>query len=155
LVAASLLRWAGFEPALARLRDVLALVLLASVGSTAVSATLGVLSLWAGGAIHPDALGATWRAWWVGDAPGALVVGPLLFTWLQRSAWRWRRPGREAGLLILALVASSVAVFFDLPSGADSLPRQAYLTFPFLIWAALRFRQRGAVLAIFLVSAIA
>jgi len=39
-------RRAGFQPALGRLRDVLALVFLAAVLSTPISATIGVFSLW-------------------------------------------------------------------------------------------------------------
>src|SRR5436309_2879516 len=52
LLGAYLLRAAGFRMSLDRVRDVLALVVLAAGLSTMASATLGVTSLWIGDQIH-------------------------------------------------------------------------------------------------------
>src|SRR6266851_4962172 len=108
LVGAYLLqRGAGFQPALGRLRDVLALIFLAAVLSTPVSATIGVCSLWLGGGMALTAFGRTWLTWWVGDLLGALVFAPLLLTWASR-------PVRQVPALRVAeamlLAASLVAV---------------------------------------------
>src|SRR5256884_2426956 len=49
-------RMMDFRPSLERVRDVIALVVVGALASTALSATLGVASLWASGAVAPDAL---------------------------------------------------------------------------------------------------
>lgn len=59
-----------------RLVDVLALVVLAAGLSTTVSATVGVAVLRGAGIVQPGHVLETWRAWWVGDALGDLVVAP-------------------------------------------------------------------------------
>jgi integral membrane sensor domain MASE1 len=51
----------GFRPALARLRDVFGLVVLAAGLSTLLSATLGVTSGWLGGFIPSASYGQVWR----------------------------------------------------------------------------------------------
>src|SRR3989449_2303339 len=63
-------RVADFRPSLAGLRDVFALVTLAALVSPLVSATIGVLSLWASGMIERAAAGHLWFVWWSGDAMG-------------------------------------------------------------------------------------
>ena len=79
VVGAHLLRRVGdFMPSLERVRDVLALVVLAAVGSTALAATIGVGSLIAGGEVSVDEFGSVWRVWWLGDMGGDLLVAPLL-----------------------------------------------------------------------------
>jgi integral membrane sensor domain MASE1 len=70
LVGAFLLSQVGFRTSLERLRDVGALVLLAGVLSTIVSATIGVTSLKADGLVHHGMLLSTWRVWWLGDLGG-------------------------------------------------------------------------------------
>src|SRR5262245_35604224 len=49
VVASTLLSRVRFRPALARVPDVIALIVLGAVLSTAVSATIGVTALWIGG----------------------------------------------------------------------------------------------------------
>src|SRR6266704_352857 len=74
-------RVADFRPSLAGLRDVLALVTLAALISPLVSATIGVLSLWASGMIERAATGHLWFVWWSGDAMGDLLSAPPLLIW--------------------------------------------------------------------------
>jgi signal transduction histidine kinase len=147
-------RVVGFRPTLDRLRDVLALVGLAALLSTLVSATLGVTSGWLGGVIPAANVGKAWGAWWLGDMLGDLVLAPLLFAWARRprivtSPGRWA----EAGALLLSLLAVGLLIFGKL--FATTLSRSPYILFPFLIWAALRFGPRGAVTGTFVVSALA
>jgi signal transduction histidine kinase len=151
-----LMRVPGFRTSLDRVRDVLALVVLAAAASTAVSATTGVLSLYVAGIATRAQLGEAWLAWWVGDAIADLVVAPLLlvhaFAPMPRLAPRRRF---EAFVLIAVVVAVNVMIFSS--SSANEVTRigHAYLVFPPLIWAALRFGQRGAVTTTFLTTVIA
>jgi diguanylate cyclase (GGDEF)-like protein/PAS domain S-box-containing protein len=85
--------------------------------------------------------------WWVGDSLGALIVGGTLMVWTQRL----RLPPRRR--LEAAVGFSGVTVVAFVAFGND-VP-YSYLVFPFVIWAALRFTQRGAAIAMLLTSAIA
>src|SRR6266850_888698 len=149
LAGANLLRLARFQPGLERVRDVLALVLLAAL----VSALIGVGSLWAGGVVHGSEAPAATQAWWIGDALGNLVIAPALFVWTARprlsfGRWRWLEALAIAGLL----VGFSLGIFSG--SGAGLL-RQTYMVFPALVLAASRFGPHGASTGVLLVSAIA
>lgn len=137
----------GFDPALERLRDVLALAS-AAVAATVASATLGVMSLWLSGAIDRDAIGRLWPVWWSGDAVGILLLAPLLLTWAEavrrRPAWTWRR-SVEAAALGVALMLLTSLVF-------RARGTYVYAVFPVVVWAALRFGTRGAATSAMLIA---
>jgi integral membrane sensor domain MASE1/anti-sigma regulatory factor (Ser/Thr protein kinase) len=140
VIGAWLLDRFGFRPSLERLRDLFALVVLAAVISTAVSATIGVASLSIGDSLSEGTL-STWRVWWLGDMGGDLLVASTIFVLVTH--WPYRDlPGRaaEAVALMVALVGIELLVFsHDVPA--------TYLAFPIIIWAALRFLQPGASVA--------
>ena len=151
IVGAYLLRRIpGFDPSLTRVRDTLGLIVGAAVISTLVSATIGVGSLVLGNRI-PDGSGLeTWRAWWLGDAIGDLLVAPMLLV----SATRARFPSGNRLLEALALGATTLAVGIVVFYGSgDYGALTAYLIFPVGIWAALRFGPRGAAATILVASA--
>jgi integral membrane sensor domain MASE1 len=140
---------AGFRPSLERAVDVLRLVLLGAVISTAVSATIGTSSLLAGGEIDGEEFGSVWRTWWFGDMGGALVVAPALM--VAVTHWPFRiAAGRIAEVVgLTALVAGTVLLVFT---------RELPITFalvPLPLVAAFRFGQPGAVLASLISAAIA
>ncbi|HLK38706.1 MAG TPA: MASE1 domain-containing protein [Polyangiaceae bacterium] len=154
LGAWALRRVARFRPSLERVRDVLALISLAAVASTCVSATLGVASLRLGGVVEQAALGETWRAWWVGDLVGDLVFAPILLVFLSPSETGPEAPsvdrsrrGIELTALAAVFVGSSALVFWWDRPDRPAFFAHAYAIFPFLIWAALRFGPRGAAVA--------
>jgi PAS domain S-box-containing protein len=149
-------RFIHFDNRLARIRDVLALVIASAVVGTAVSATIGVTSLCLGGVQSWSMYGQLWRTWWLGDAVGALVVAPLVLTWA--TAWhRIRHPERlrEAAILLAAAAGMSLIVFAG-PLGllTTNHPLE-FAVFPFIIWAALRFGQWGTATVTGITSAIA
>src|SRR5262249_30069921 len=135
---------ARFRESLDRLRDVLGLVVLAAVGSTLVSATLGVGSGLLGGVIAPSDAARAWRTWWLGDMLADLVLAPLLFVWLCRPLPSLSVKQRaEAAVLLVVLIVAGLVIFFELSS--SPLSEHPYFLFPLLIWAAVRFGLRGAV----------
>jgi signal transduction histidine kinase len=148
---ATVLLWrlVGRRAGLDRL-DQIGRMLIAIAPATAISATVGSITLLVEGTIQSDEVAKIWRTIWIGDSTGALVVLPLILVWAQslRSGWRPGRaldsPGRvlEAMAMLAAVVGLSAIAF------TSSTP-VAYLVFPALIWAALRFGQRGATLAVF------
>jgi signal transduction histidine kinase len=150
-------RLARFERTFDSLRHVLGLILGAAGASTLVSATIGVTTLCLGGIVRsaPQAV-ETWRAWWVGDILGDLVVAPLLLTWIGTPRVPRPTPARvaEAVALAASLAAASYATFLRqwMPVYPFGWP---YVLFPLFVWAGLRFELRGASLATALVSALA
>ncbi len=150
-------RVAHFENGLDRLRDVFALVLTAFL-TAVVGATIGVTSLRLGQVVSWSGYGSTWKAWWVGDALGELIVASLLLTYFSRFSVPLKRTRflMETGVLLVLLVFLTLVIFGKIvPMDWQALPHQSYLLFPVLIWAAVRFGPRGATLGIFVASVIA
>jgi len=154
--AYALSRVRGFRLRLDSLRDVFALIVLAALVSTMISATIGVTSLYFAGLTPQANVAETWRTWWIGDAMGALLVAPLILVWAAppQTPLLTRRLGEAAALVLALLVASLVVLTLSVSRGGGPLSH-AYIFFPLLMWAAIRFGQRGAVTATVLVSAIA
>jgi len=156
----ALQRIVGFRLTLDRLRDALGFIALAAVLSTAVSATIGVTSLYVGGLIPGSRFAETWFTWWQGDALGDLIVAPFLLNWIP-ALWIPDRmsPRRiaEALALVAALLGMSAFLFQGDPATAAGVTafRQPTTLLPVLIWAALRFGTRGATGATLVVSAAA
>jgi signal transduction histidine kinase len=146
VVAAILFRrLAGRRTELERVRDVLALVVCAAIG-TLISASFGVVSLRLGDVITAEEFGSVFRTWWLADFSGALVFAPLVLVLATRRSWRMPRiQVAEAALLLTVLI-----VLIEVPSQRD-VP---YIVFPILIWAALRFGPTGAATAVAIVSSV-
>jgi signal transduction histidine kinase len=154
---ATVLLWRliGRRAALDRL-DQIGRMLVAIAPATAISATVGSVTLLIEGTITGGEVPKIWRTIWIGDSTGALVVLPLILVWARDwpPAWRLRQlledPKRalEAVAMLAAVIGLSAFVL--------SSPRPvSYLVFPALIWAAVRFGQRGATLAVFCAAGMA
>ncbi|MGH7302996.1 MAG: MASE1 domain-containing protein [Candidatus Rokuibacteriota bacterium] len=131
-----------------RARDVFKFVVLVGLLSTSVSATIGASSLTLGGSAGWREYPTIWLTWWLGDAVGALVVGPLLVLWSTRAEAprsRWRM--LESAGLFAAVLAVGTLVFF----GFVGQPL-TFFCLPPLVWAAFRFGQRQTSAAVALLS---
>ena len=142
LVAAALVRRAGRGGSpLSTSAGVVRLASGLAVG-TALSAIIGPLSLASQGVLSMHSIPTVFRTWWLGDFSGALVVVPLVLAWRVRPR-HVVTPGR---LLEAALSFVAVAALSEIAS--RSAEPFVYLAFPALIWAAVRFGQRGSTLAV-------
>lgn len=142
-------RYANGTRAFERAKDILQFALLSAVVSTTVSAGIGVTSLTLGGLAPWAGFWPIWFTWWLGDAGGALVVAPLIILWRTSPPPRWYGSAAFERLLFLVLLLEiSWAVF----GGVFPF---AYLTVPFLVWAAFRFDARETATVIALLSALA
>jgi PAS domain S-box-containing protein len=149
-------RWVGLHSPFYSIRDVLRFVVVAAIFSPMLSATVGNASLCLGGSADWARFGSLWLTWWIGDGVGALVVAPLVLTWVERPGERWtRNRWLEALLLLVLLGAAATAVFREpLPSSVLNLSL-GRLIIPFLLWASMRLGPRGVTAAIVLSSGIA
>ncbi|HZM06268.1 MAG TPA: PAS domain S-box protein [Candidatus Saccharimonadales bacterium] len=157
IVCAYLLeRFVKFENSMVRLKHAIGFVILACLLGTTVNAAFNVLGLCYGGQVSWDDLFTNVIGWWVPNAMGALVVTPLILAWSSPETSTWR-PHRvleavccAAGLFIgTQLSFNSWFVY-----GVQNYPL-AYLPYPFLVWGALRFGQRGATTGTFVVAGLA
>jgi len=157
LVGAYLInRFANGSHAFDRPTDVFKFAALAGLGSTMVSATIGVTSLAVGGDADWATYGSIWLTWWLGDAAGALIVAPVLMLWSAslRVHWRWDQ-AMEAALVGLLIVLAGSSIFGGLVFRHFQPYPLEFLCAPLLVWTAFRFTQREAATATFLISGFA
>lgn len=148
-------RFADGRDAFERARSALLFVLCAALLGTAVSATCGVTSLSLGGFADRSDFGPIWLTWWLGDVSGALTVTPVAVLWWKNPRVSWSRQETiEAGFLLLGLIVVTMIVFGGIvPAWIENDPF-AFLSFPFLIWAALVFGPREAATAVLVLAGV-
>ena len=154
--AALMRRYVGMPRLFRRGEDVFRFAAIAAVAS-ALAATIGVAAIALTARMSYGDAAANWWTWWQGDVTGIIVIAPLLLFWKVRAAENWPVSKRlEATAFALALALAGYVVF---GSGMTSAGFSAamLLTFPFVIWAALRFDQLevAATVAALCVMAIA
>lgn len=157
LTGSWLLRRAGFRISLERVRHVLFLVGLGAFASAVVSAGFGIAALVAAALLAPGEALPVAGYWWMGDVMGVLLVTPLLLAWTaepERHLGARRRALEALALTLLLLAACSLTLGPWFPNPLLH-PPLAFTVFPFLVWAALRFGQRGATAVTLLATAIA
>jgi diguanylate cyclase (GGDEF)-like protein/PAS domain S-box-containing protein len=136
--AATLLGRIGFRPVFDRTRDVAALVVAAGLGS-AVSATVGTLSLRFGGVLPAADYWTAWRTWCMGDGLGGVVIAPAVLAVFAAPLRGLLRPRLQfAAFLALVALTGFRAI------GPAGYP---YLALPFVAWGAVRWALQGASLA--------
>jgi signal transduction histidine kinase len=145
----------AFDPALSRLRDALAMIVLGAFGSSLVSSGIGVFSLYATGVQAYSGLASAWLIYWLGDATGVLLVTPIVFTLprLVRTASRARL--LELAALAALLTVVCFIVFGDWPILPAHLHVLAFVVLPFVMWGAIDFGIAGAALSVFWIAATA
>jgi signal transduction histidine kinase len=142
-----------FRGSFDRVRSALRFIL-AALTSTIIGATVGVASLELWGIVDGSGLVETWRAWWVGDALGDLLVAPLVLIWVTPPLKGVRVAGRLEGAALVAVLLGTAFLIFGRHAPAQ-IAGNAYFLYPPLIWAALRFGQRGAISATFAYAVLA
>ena len=129
-------------------KSVLRFVLIVAI-CTGLNATIGVTTICLGGFCQWTNYGFLWLTFWTGNAITILVFLPLLLVWQRVSPISWQsRKWMEALLLLSLLIGIGKLAF------SANFPVQ-YMMLPCLWWAAFRFGQHGATLAIVLVSTLA
>lgn len=140
---------------LARLRDVLSLVTLGAFASPIAAATIGTTTLFLTHVRAWSGFGTALWVWWFGDAMGVLIAAPLFLTIRQLRAILRDFHTAEAFCLFTGAAGTALVIFTGVlgqPVRDDVL---AFAVFPFVIWAAIRFRLVGAAFVCVLIAIIA
>jgi len=133
---------------LASAKSVLIFVLIVAI-CTGLNATIGVTTICLGGFSQWTNYGFLWLTFWTGNAITILVFLPLLLVWQRVPRILWQSRKWMEALLLLSLLLGTGKLAFS-----ANYPVQ-YMMIPGLWWAAFRFGQHGATLAIVLVSSLA
>ncbi len=148
-------RFAKFNSAMERVRDVAALVGLVCILGTPLNAVFNAVGqTYAGG--NWDNLFQVVLEWWVPNGMACLVVAPFLLTWGSPSAMHWSPAHCLEGAICLTGLCWGTWFSFNsvLTLGVSNYPF-AYLPYPFLVWGVIRFGQRGAATGTLVVTAFA
>ncbi len=176
IVGKGLLLRVGCSPALNSLRDALRFLALAVIVSPTFNATISTLNACVMGLRPWREFGAHWWAIELGDGMGILVITPLLLVWFNqplasrnrslrtrlaalKQQWQPSQTAQwrvfEALVWVTLLISLSWFVFcIPIQTGVARYPLE-YLPIALMVWAALRFGQRGTVLSGFIVSCFA
>jgi PAS domain S-box-containing protein len=120
-----------------------------------------------GGALVPILGGAAngnyfvaWTQWFLSNSLGFLTLGPILLTWFGEGwrPWSGLSAARliEAGAIAIALVVVS-GLAFHLAAGTVEIgltPALLYSPLPLVLWAAMRFGERGASAAVLVITIV-
>jgi PAS domain S-box-containing protein len=148
LFARYLMRGPGrFSGALDSVRSVMALVLGGAVVASIPGALLSVTWLsWSGLAPWSRFTELT-IAWWLGDALGVLIVVPVALAFVTERRWSFDR----SALTSFAIIGAALFIASELAFGRLVPPAYglsfAYVSFPFVFWASLRFGVHGAAVS--------
>ena len=151
-----LLRALKFDPRLERTRDPLILSLAVAPSGAMVAAVLSVTLGYLGGGVAPGSFAYGLVLWWLRDWLGVMVVGTLILAWVKaRSAvWTWRRIAEALALLMTTFLGAQL-MFGLWGIFAERDVPIAFIFFPVVGWAGLRFGPRGAATLVALIAAFA
>ena len=111
--------------------------------STAISATIGVVSLSLAGYASWINFVPIWLTWWMGDLAGAFLLTPAIILWAKSPA---RSPQRRTAARSVAIFGSATVIgliaFSPMTQHIANSSALAFLSIVPLMWAALRHDQR-------------
>jgi PAS domain S-box-containing protein len=134
-----------------RVSDILTFLLVAAIGCTAISATVGVVTLCTAGVTSWERFITLWVEWWMGDALGAVLVTPAIVATVQQ---RWsRREVVQAALFVTGALIVSHLIFGQV-LGLRAHPLE-FAIFPLVIAAAATAGLAVTALVVLSASAVA
>jgi len=149
-------RFAHGRKAFLRATDVFRYMVLAGSLATAISATVGTLTLVSCGLLPKPDFGDAWLTWWMGDMSGAVLVGPFILVWVAKPTVQIGINRAVEGLfLLVSLLVVSALNFSNMFQWGNKHYPLAFLFFPLLAWAAVRFEAKGAVAFVSVICCLA
>jgi len=101
-----------------------------------------------------------WSHWYLANALPNLTLGPVFLIWISNGArWNWWPPSRrqiEPAVLAVALVCICIvaATAAGHLSTNSFLPATLFLPLPIVLWASVRYGEKGASAAVLTVAVI-
>jgi signal transduction histidine kinase len=149
-------RFARGRRAFLRANDVFRYIFLAGSLATAISATIGTFTLTICGLLDKPMFGPAWLTWWMGDMAGAVLVGPFILIWSANPTVKFGiNRAVEALLLLISVLVVSALNFSNMFQMGQRHYPLAFLFFPLLAWAAVRFEARGAMAFVSVICCLA
>jgi len=112
MLANHLLRkFLGWPVTLSNLSEVVRFYVYSAFLPCIVAPTIGVTTLYLGGAFEKLHILNVWLTWWIGDALGTMIATPLLLAFIGQPSQYWRSRRLPLGLPLL-LTMLLVVVFF-------------------------------------------
>jgi signal transduction histidine kinase/CheY-like chemotaxis protein len=151
-----ILRALKFDARLERVRDPIILSLIAGpVGAlVAASFVIGINFLF--GRVEPGGFLYALTLWMLRDCLGTSITATLIFAWAKGRTPVWTWPRIAEGVALLLILFLSAQLMFGLWGFfADRDVPIAFLFFPIVGWAGLRFGPRGAATVVALMASFA
>jgi diguanylate cyclase (GGDEF)-like protein/PAS domain S-box-containing protein len=142
LAAALLLRFVGV-PSMARVRDVIAFVLLAGLFAPAVNTAF----IWAVVEFTKGAPPDFAAHFFIGDMTGMFVLAPALLAWTDPRSARRLTPGRGREAVAFTALLAVVGLLVLGRHVGTYEPLSPFLLVPVLVWAAVRLGPRAVTAA--------
>jgi PAS domain S-box-containing protein len=147
-----LTRLVRFDIRFQNVLDVPAFVIVSAL-STLVGASVGVGSQVGFQLLPPSIAPSMFLTWWLGNVTGVLVTTPVLL----RASQEWRRELRLSRrtwemIALYSLVAILPILVSEFHTGVKTYALWQMLSWPILLWSALRFGLVGAPSAVMLLS---
>jgi len=100
-----------------------------------------------------------WGNWYISNALGSVTLGPIFMIWFspRPNSPRLMSTRKTEGIILaLSLIGTCTIAFHAGRATVTSgfLPALLYLPLPFILWAAIRFGERGASGAILAVTVV-
>jgi signal transduction histidine kinase len=149
-------RFVGGPPWFGNWRTALRYIVITAGIGPAVAALGGAFVPIMGGGALAD-YGIFWSHWYFANALPNLTLGPAFLIWFS-DAMRsdgWNLSRRHAEALVLGVVLLAACLVVALPKVEGALgPTMLVLPLPLLVWAAVRFGEKGASAATLIVAVI-
>lgn len=144
----------GFRKDFGRVRDAVFFIIFAALLATAISATIGVISLITGGVGSWKDFWLIWREWWIGDMIGALIVAPFIL--IRSDLQKLLKFDLRTFLTSLGLTCAFVFIclIVSTPLITVSLVRfpLQYLLLPTIILSSFLLKQHGSTWKMLILS---
>ena len=156
VIDVQILRWFKFDEKLERVRDPVILSLAAGPAGAMVAALVAVTLQLLNGQYQPADFGYQLVLWWLRDWLGVMTTATLIFAWLNARPvqWTWARIAEGVGLMLALLLAAQLVFGLWGLFATRDVPL-AFMFFPLIGWAGLRFAPRGAATIVALISGFA
>jgi len=151
-----ILRALKFDPRLERVRDPIILSLVAGPAGALAAAVFVIGITFFAGRVETGEFFYQLMLWWLRDWLGTMVTATLVLAWFRGRAtiWTWPRVAEAVGLMV-AMFLSSQVMFGLWGIFANRNVPIAFVFFPLVGWAGLRFGPRGAATLVALISSFA